>query len=242
MIEPQPAPRVWPALLASVIGISILVTLGFWQLERLQWKESLLALLAANAAAEPVDLREAEAIQAQGGDIEFLKVKFSGIYLHDDWKKMISTFGGSQGWIIITPAVSVTGRPVLVDRGRVPVAMLESFDKPEGLQEIIGIARSYTRGKGYFDPENDPAANLWYWWDVPAMFAASAVPEGLKPMPFVVQVLPGTTAAEFPAPQEPRTNLTNNHLGYAITWFGLALTLAGVATAYLIEIRKRKPA
>jgi surfeit locus 1 family protein len=154
---------------------------------------------------------------------------------------MISTFGGSQGWIILTPAITNDGRAVMVDRGRVPVQMLESFEKPQGPQEITGVVRSYTRGKGYFDPENDPKQNLWYWWDVPAMLAASSLPEGAKPLPFVVQVLPGSQAAQFPEPQELKANLSNNHLGYAITWFGLALTLLAVAFAYVREMRK-KPA
>jgi surfeit locus 1 family protein len=74
------------------------------------------------------------------------------------------------------------------------------------------------------------------------MLAASNLPETLKPVPFVVQVLPGTVAAEFPKPPEPKANLANNHLGYAITWFGLALTLAAVAVAYLLDQRKRRRA
>lgn len=60
------------------------------------------------------------------------------------------------------------------------------------------------------------------------MIAASGLPADLKPFPFVVQLLPGTVAADFPKPQEPKADLANNHLGYAITWFGLALTLLGV--------------
>lgn len=242
MIEPKRSPRVWPVLLASAIGIAILVTLGFWQVERLQWKEGLLAQLAANAAADPVDLASVEALQAQGRDVEFIKVKFRGTYKNDAWKKMISTFEGGQGWLILTPAVTTDGRAVIVNRGGIPGQMLGNFDRPEGEQEITGTVRTYTRGKGYFDPENDPKANLWYWWDIPAMFATSGLPDAVKPVPFVVQVLPGTASAQFPKPAEPKANLTNNHLGYAITWFGLALTLAAVAAAYLLDQRKRSRA
>jgi surfeit locus 1 family protein len=235
-------PRIWPVLLASALGIAILVTLGFWQVERLKWKEKLLAQLGANAAAEPTGLAEVEALQAEGRSVEFVKVRFKGTYKNDAWMKMISTFEGGQGWIILTPAVTADGRSVIVDRGRIPGQLLDGFDKPEGEQEITGVVRAYSRGQGYFDPANDPKANLWYWWDIPGMLAASNLPETLKPVPFVVQVLPGTVAAEFPKPPEPKANLANNHLGYAITWFGLALTLAAVAVAYLLDQRKRRRA
>jgi surfeit locus 1 family protein len=235
-------PRIWPVLLASALGIAILVTLGFWQVDRLKWKEELLAQLGANAAAEPIGLAEVETLQAEGRSVEFVKVRFKGTYKNDAWMKMISTFEGGQGWIILTPAVTADGRSVIVDRGRIPGQLLDGFDKPEGEQEITGVVRAYSRGQGYFDPANDPKANLWYWWDIPGMLAASNLPETLKPVPFVVQVLPGTVAAEFPKPPEPKANLANNHLGYAITWFGLALTLAAVAVAYLLDQRKRRRA
>lgn len=242
MTELKRRPRIWPVLLASAIGIAILVTLGIWQVERLKWKEGLLAQLAANAAAEPVGLASVEALQAQGRDVEYIKVKFTGTYKHVAWKKMISTFGGGQGWLILTPAISADGRAVIVNRGSIPDQMLASFDKPDGERQITGVVRTYTRGKGYFDPENDPQGNLWYWWDISAMLASSGLDGTPKPVPFVVQVLPGTVAAEFPKPDEPKANLSNNHLGYAITWFGLALTLAGVAFFYVRGLRKKQPA
>lgn len=235
-------PRVWPILLATLIGTAILVTLGIWQVQRLQWKEGLLAQLAANAMAEPVGLQEAAALAGQGRDPEFVRVKFTASYKHDAWKKMIATYQGGQGWTIITPAVTADGWAVIVDRGRLPGQRLENFDQPEGEVEIEGVLRTYRRGQALFDPENDPRANLWYWWDVPAMLAESGLAEGLKPFPHVVQLVPSATAAEFPRPEEPKANLANNHLGYAITWFGLAATLLAVAGFYIYDLKRRRKA
>lgn len=236
MRPPDRPIRIWPILLATLVGTAILVNLGMWQLQRLQWKEGLLAKLAANAAAPPVSLAEA----AARPDPEYMRVSFTGQYRHDAWMKMISTFQGSQGWTIITPVVTADGYTVIVDRGRVPGQMLEHFSRPEGDVVIEGVIRTYRRGQGMFDPENDPKANLWYWWDLPAMLAAGGLPEGLKPFPYVVQLLPSGTTAYFPRPEEPKANLTNNHLGYAITWFGLALTLLGVAGVYVYDLKRRK--
>ena len=192
-------PRIWPVLAATVVGLAILVTLGVWQVQRLQWKEALLAQLAANAVAPPVSRAEAAGAQ----DPEFVRVSFTATYDHQNAKRMIATYQGGQGWTIITPAVTADGWAVIVDRGRLPGQRLENFDQPEGEVEIEGVLRTYRRGQALFDPENDPRANLWYWWDVPAMLATSGLPQGLKPYPYVVQLLPSAAAAPFPRPDEP---------------------------------------
>jgi surfeit locus 1 family protein len=237
-MSPSERPRrVWPVLLATLIGTAILVTLGIWQVQRLQWKEALLAQLAANAVAPPIGLAAA----AELADPEFVRVKFRASYNHEGWKKLISTYQGGPGWSVITPAASSDGWAVMVDRGRIPDQLLERFDKPQGEVEIEGVIRSYARGRAMFDPDNNPAANLWYWRDIPAMLAASGLPEGLRPFPHVVQLLPAADAGQFPRPEEPKANLANNHLGYAITWFGLAATLLAVAAAYLLDQRRRHP-
>ncbi len=231
--------RIWPVALATVIGLAILITLGVWQVQRLAWKEALLAKLAANAAAEPVDLAAVEARAAAGDDVEFMRVSFRASFKHDAWKKMIATYKGGQGWTIIAPALTADGYAVMIDRGRLPGQRLEHFDQPEGELQMTGLIRRHDGGQGMFDPANDPKANLWYWWDVNGMLASSGLPDGLKPFPYVVQLLPGTVNVEFPEPEEPKANLANNHLGYAITWFGLALTLVGVSGFYMWDLRRR---
>ena len=239
MTHAEKPARIWPVLLATTIGLAILVSLGVWQVQRLAWKEGLLAQLAANAAAPPIGLAEAAALAANGKDMEFVRVAFDATYKHDATMKMIASYDRGQGWIIITPAVTPDGFAVIVDRGRIPAERLESFDKPEGPVKVDGVIRTYPRGKAYFDPENDPKSNLWYWWDVLAMQAAAGLTSDARPFPYVVQLLPSASAADFPRPQEPQANLANNHLGYAITWFGLAATLLGVAGFYVYDLRRR---
>lgn len=240
MTQAEKPPRIWPVLLATAIGLAILVTLGVWQVQRLAWKEGLLAQLAANAAAPPIGLAEAAARAAEGEDIEFVRVAFDATYKHGATMKMIASYDRGQGWTIITPALTQDGFAVIIDRGLIPGDRLERFDTPEGLVKVEGVIRTHARGKGYFDPQNDPKTNLWYWWDVPAMQAASGLAADAKPFPYVVQLLPSAAAGEFPRPQEPKANLANNHLGYAITWFGLAATLLGVAGFYVHDLRRRR--
>jgi surfeit locus 1 family protein len=241
MIRPhERPPRVWPVVIATLLGVAILVSLGMWQVKRLAWKEALLAQLAANAAAPAVDLTTAYNMSRAGSNAEFVRVTFTGTYKNDAWMKMLSSYEGGQGWTILAPAASADGWAVVVDRGKLPGQRLEHFDQPEGPQQIEGVIRTHAYGQGFFDPANDPKGNMWYWWDVKGMLAASGLPADLKPFPFVVQLVPAATTAEFPRPEEPRADLANNHLGYAITWFGLAATLLGVAGFYIYDLRRRR--
>ena len=243
MIRPhERPPRIWPVVIATLVGFAILMSLGVWQVKRLAWKEALLAQLAANAAAPAVDLSTAYNMARAGSNVEFVRVSFTGTYKNDAWMKMLSSYQGGQGWTIITPAASADGWAVIVDRGKLPGQRLENFDRPEGPQEIEGVIRTHPYGQGSFDPANDPKGNMWYWWDVKGMLAASGLAADLKPFPFAVQLVPSANGVEFPQPQEPKADLANNHLGYAITWFGLALTLLGVAGFYIYDLRKRRKA
>lgn len=241
MIRPhERPPRIWPVVIATLVGFAILMSLGVWQVKRLAWKEALLAQLAANAAAPAVDLSTAYNMARAGSNVEFVRVSFTGTYKNDAWMKMLSSYQGGQGWTIITPAASADGWAVIVDRGKLPGQRLEHFDQPQGPQAIEGVLRTHPYGQGFFDPANDAKGNMWYWWDVKGMLAASGLAADLKPFPFAVQLLPASTTAEFPRPEEPKADLANNHLGYAITWFGLALTLLGVAAFYIFDLRRRR--
>ena len=241
MIRPhERPPRIWPVLIAALVGFAILMGLGVWQVKRLAWKEALLAQLAANAAAPAVDLKTALNMSMAGSNAEFVRVKFTGTYKNDAAMKMLSSYDGGQGWTIITPVATADGWAVIVDRGRLPGQMLGHFQQPEGPQEIEGVIRTHPYGQGFFDPTNDPKGNMWYWWDVPGMLAASGLTADLKPYPYAVQLVPTGTETEFPRPQEAKADLANNHLGYAITWFGLAATLLGVAGFYIFDLRRRR--
>ena len=241
MIRPhERPPRIWPVLIAALVGFAILMGLGVWQVKRLAWKEALLAQLAANAAAPAVDLKTALNMSMAGSNAEFVRVKFTGTYKNDAAMKMLSSYDGGQGWTIITPVATADGWAVIVDRGRLPGQMLGHFQQPEGPQEIEGVIRTHPYGQGFFDPTNDPKGNMWYWWDVPGMLAASGLTADLKPYPYAVQLVPTGTETDFPRPQEAKADLANNHLGYAITWFGLAATLLGVAGFYIFDLRRRR--
>ncbi|MFT3989384.1 SURF1 family protein [Aestuariivirga sp.] len=228
-------PRIWPVLLASGLGIAILVGLGVWQIQRLAWKEALIAGIERRAADAPTTMADALARQAKGENIEFLKVSVSGRFEHAREKHVISVYESSPGWEIVTPLRLADGGMVLVDRGVVPANLKDTASRaatdPQGDVTVTGIVKSHAYGRGMFDPDNDPKGDMWFWWDVPAMIADS--PPASSSAPFILQLLPTAGDQIFPQPQPPDTGLVNNHLQYAITWFSLAIVLAVIAGLYL---------
>ena len=221
-------PRLWPVLLASAISFVILCSLGAWQLKRLAWKEGLIDTLTARMAQEPVPLAEALTRLAAHEDVEYLKVFAKGTLdtTHPLYKQTV--FYGLAGWEGLAPFHSDDGQDVLVDLGATDLHGLE----PKPVPEVLGIIRLHNLGRGFFDATNNVEKNEWFWWDIPAMQKAAGMKNGS--VPIILQAL-GNESGYQAAP--PKVELHNNHLGYAITWFGLAAALLGVATAFVL----RKP-
>jgi surfeit locus 1 family protein len=231
------SPRVWPVALSAGLGILILVGLGVWQLQRLAWKTALIASIEAKAAAEPVSLSEARERESAGEDIEFLKVSDTLTLNHATTLYMLATHDGQPAWRVIAPAISATGVAVLVDRGLVPEDLRDPTKRaasdPPGPLTLTGQIRKPAAGRGGFTPDNDPAGNIWYWWDVPSMLTAAGIDTNSPHAPFVLHLTPQEAQTSWPRPQTLDANLRNNHLGYALTWFGLAAVLAIVAGMFI---------
>jgi surfeit locus 1 family protein len=172
----------------------------------------------------------------KGEDIEFLKVRATGQFLHDQEKLLIAVYDGNPGWEVVTPLVTTDGTLLLIDRGLIPDGLRDRAKRadgnPEGVVEVTGVIRKHNGGPGLFSPDNDPHANMWFWWDIPAMLAATKTTIPLGVEPYVVQLLPAEGSG-FPKPQAIDAGLRNNHLQYAITWFSLALALAVIAFLYV---------
>jgi surfeit locus 1 family protein len=234
--------RLWPVVAASLAGIILLCALGVWQVQRLHWKEGLLAAIAQRQSAPAVPL--SEALDRASADIEFLKVKARGHYLQGNAKLLIAVYDGSPGWEVITPFVTDDHVLVLVDRGVIPDGLraeaLGAAGDPAGEVAIEGLLSGHRGGRGTFSPDNDVKSSKWYWWDVAAMLAATPVPQGVVAFPAVLHLQPGAASTAFPRPQALAANLANNHMQYAITWFSLALVLAVIAGLY-VRGQMKKP-
>ena len=225
----------------------MLIGLGVWQLERLQWKEGLIAEIEARSTGAPITIAEALAIARQGRDPDYYRVRVEGRFHHDKERYLFaqSLAEGTPGWHVITPLETTGGDMVLVDRGFVPDVLKEASSRASGLVEgvvtVTGIVRS-PEIQGSFVPDNEPEANRWFWRDLGAM-ARSMFPEGTVEMaPFFLDAEKSDVPGGWPEGGQTRLELPNNHLQYAITWFLLALCLLVIYAVYVRGLyRRRRP-
>jgi surfeit locus 1 family protein len=186
----------------------------------------------------PISLFEALVRNAKGEDIEYMPVATEGRVDPAHALAKVISFDGKPGWQIIEPFVSLDGTFVLIDAG---ASSDKAFTALSSSNEAInGIVRLHKKGRGLFDNDNDEKANTWYWWDLPAMQAASGAPADAKIAPFILQKIASSNESMAPYPQPVKVELSNNHLGYAITWFGLAAALAAVAGFFVLDQSKRE--
>ncbi|MBB4288751.1 surfeit locus 1 family protein [Rhizobium leguminosarum] len=215
-----------------LIALAILISLGTWQVERLHWKEGLLADIAARQAASPVPLADIEAIAAAGGDIEYRKVTATGRYINNKERHFFATWRGQTGYYIYTPLELADGRALFVNRGFVPFDNKEPEMRMQGQltdqQTVTGLARSKLTGKpSWVVPDNDVAKNIFYWKDLDVM-ASSVGLEKARVIPFFVDADSTPNPAGLPIGGVTQVDLPNDHLQYAFTWYGLAAVLVVV--------------
>ena len=215
---------------AALLGTAVLLALGAWQVQRMNWKADLLARLEARAAAEPVTVPAArEMFTRSGEDVRFLRIAARGRYDHDKELHLYGIWNKQPGWHIITPFETSTGERVLVIRGFVPDALKRSSDRPDGQPgasvDILGTLR-FGEARGMFTPDNDEEANHWFWRDLSAMQRAAGSEIGSTFVPFFLELEAPAHVAAWPRPAPlSAARLHNRHFGYAVTWFGLAAAL-----------------
>jgi surfeit locus 1 family protein len=234
----------WPTAISTLAALT-LFGLGTWQLQRKQWKEGLIAAIAARADAPPLPVAEAQARAARGEDIAYLHVTASGRFLNAAERYLYAPGPSGLGWHVYTPLALGAQRFLWVNRGFVPEARRAPQTRREGLLEgevaVRGRVRVPAR-RGLFQPENDPGANTWYWPDISAL-STSAGLTGTT-LPFVVAV-DGSPEVPGGLPRGGVTplSLPNRHLEYARTWYALALTLIIVYVAFIAaRLREEPPA
>lgn len=231
---------------ASLIALAVLLALGTWQVQRLQWKENLLATIAERVASEPRSLADIQTRLTTTGDIEYRPVEATGRFRHEGERHFFATHRGRSGYFVYAPLEIEDGRYLLVNRGFVPFERKEAATRPEGQLEgpvtITGLARGRLDAKpSWLVPDNDPQANLFYWKDWSAMTATSGVGAREDYLPFFVDADDAPNPGGLPVGGVTIIDLPNNHLQYAITWYGLALALALVFVAWLLrEVRRAR--
>ncbi|RWX77346.1 SURF1 family protein [Neorhizobium lilium] len=226
-------------------ALAILISLGTWQVERLHWKEGLLADIAERRAAAPVPLAAVEAMQASGADVEYRRVTLTGSFDHTKERHFFATFEGQTGFYVYTPMTLADGRILFVNRGFVPydlkVPEKRAAGEVAGVQRLTGYVRAPLEGKpSSIVPDNDVPKNIFYWKDLWTMAASTGI-DRAKLVPLFVDVDASVqNPAGWPKGGVTQFDLPNSHLQYAVTWYGLAAALVAVVIG--AWWRGRKPA
>jgi surfeit locus 1 family protein len=230
------------ALTLALTGLVLaaLLALGTWQVQRLHWKEGLLATIAARVGSPPVGLAEVERRLAADGDVEYLPMRAEGRFLHSGERHFFATWQGQSGYYVYTPLQLDDGRFLFVNRGFVPFDRKDPATRPqsqpEGRVGVEGLARGRLSEKpSFIVPESDPAANLFYWKDLDAMTSSAGLPAGAVVLPFFMDAGDAPNEGGLPVGGVTLIDLPNSHLQYAVTWYGLAAALIGVVAFWLVR-------
>lgn len=238
--------RSWLGLLVpAVLAFALLVALGTWQIERKAWKEGLIAALTERLAAPPSALPPPNAWSSlDPARDEYRRVKFNATFDHGKEALVYAVASAFRpdvsglGYWIFTPAHLADGSFVMVNRGFVPQSRKDQATRGAGqiagTVEIVGALR-WPETRHWFSPAADPTRNLWFVRDPLAIAAA----KGVRPVaPFYVEQESPVPPGGLPQPGKLVVRLRDEHLQYAITWYGLALVLVVVFVVFARKSRR----
>ena len=222
--------------LMTLGGLILLITLGIWQLQRLQWKTEIIATIEAQLALPASPL--------PGGPIDvdtwrFRKVIVQGRFHHDGEIHMYAANAlGKPGYLIITPLELPDGSYVFFNRGWVPLDKRLAETRPEGQIEGLVTLTGITRKpwpQNTFVADNEPGANIWFYGDLDGMAKFRGI---VHYSPLFVEADETPNPGGLPIGGQSRLKISNDHLTYALTWFSLAIALLIVFGFYVAEQRR----
>ncbi|MGK9235349.1 SURF1 family protein [Inquilinus limosus] len=227
------------AALAVFVG---LLALGTWQVERRAWKHELIARVDQRVGAEPVaPPGPADWAKVNAAAAEYRHVRISGRFLNDREAQVVASTAKGSGYWVMTPLQTADGAVILVNRGFVPNENRDPATRAAGQVDgpvtVTGLLRM-TEPKGGFLRSNEPAAERWYSRDVAAIAAARGL---TNVAPYFIDADATPNPGGLPIGGLTVISFPDNHLVYAVTWYGLAALLAfGVVRAIRSERRARR--
>ena len=224
-------PFLWLSIFA-IPAFAILLTLGTWQMQRLQWKNDLISSFEARSHAPAI---APPAVDMLTDDYEFRRLALTGSFAHDKELYITGkTYEGNAGFHVITPMTLTDGRIIMVNRGWVS----EDYREPEkrtfslvpGQVTVDAILRIPGQ-KGYFVPDNEPENGFWFTMNPQQMLLHLGLADaGIAT--FYADSLRVSDVVTLPIAAKTELNLRSAHLSYAMTWYGIALGLLGVYLAF----------
>ena len=234
---------VW-VLVFMIAGIAVLCSLGVWQLNRLAWKQTLVQKVEQRLHLEPVPIQEIVDKASTAADFEYQSVRFNGTFDHTKEVYYFTTHKGAAGWNVYTPLMLDDEKTLIVNRGFVEYSLRDPKKRikgqVEGPQEITGLARAVMDEQpNSFVPDNNLDSREFYWKSHSQMASLMTGSTARSFLPFFVDADKTPNPGGWPEGGTTIISFPNNHLQYALTWFGLALALLGVGSYFLYARRGR---
>ena len=191
--------------------ILVFLSLGTWQIVRLNWKLELINSIEQSLKSDPVEFNGSN-------PINFKKIKFKGIL---DNSKIIYLYSlnenGEPGFDIVNP-VSINNKSYLINRGWVP-RDFKSRKYVSNESEFEGVLKLKSKFN-YFKPDNDVNTNYWFTLKDEDLLTYT----GKEFSPFIINNISNQERI-YPQSKQIGANISNNHLKYALTWFSLAVSI-----------------
>ena len=220
--------RMIAPILFGLIGAGILIGLGVWQLQRLEWKSAILAAIDARIGETPVPLPATADPVAD----RYQPVTLTGALTGQELNVLTSIKDFGAGYDVIAVLQTTEGRRVMVDLGFIAEED-RALPRPTGPLEITGNLH-WPNETDSFTPEPDAKTGIWFARDV-AKMATALQTEPLLIIARTVEPMIGSITLQ-PVTSE---GIANDHLQYAITWFSLAVVWLGMTLLLLRRIRQR---
>ena len=217
---PLRKPPFWASSL-TVCGVAVLGTLGTWQLQRLQWKEDLVARINSYKDSEIRTL----SVNDLTADNEFMKGRLIG---HFDYSREIAikprTYDGTPGVHIITPFILENNSTILINRGWGPNDY--TVGKSEEAASSVNVIIRVPQKPNMFVPPNLPDQNEWYALNIEQIGQTKGLQAILPVTGYQLDEKVRETEPPYAHALEIRLN--NNHLQYALFWYTMAVIMIGV--------------
>ncbi len=216
--------RLLVPLIFGLLGTAVLIWLGVWQLQRLAWKEGVLAQIETRITANPVALP-----QTVTDADRWLPVAATGRIGPEFLRVLVSRKQFGAGYRVISAFETGDGRRILLDRGFVA---LDTPIPAGGAAQVVGNVH-LPDDRTSATPANDEAKNIWFARDIARMAAVLQT----EPLLVVARSLDPAEPGVTPLPVDTAT-IPNDHFGYALQWFGLAVVWTAM-TGYLLFRNRR---
>ena len=218
--------RLWFPILLGLVGVAFLCALGIWQVQRLGQKQAQIADIEARIGASPVDLPPTPKLETD----QYRPVRVTGALSGEEAPVLTSIREEGPGYRVVS-AMTAGDRRILVDLGFVPQ---DAKAMPRVAERVTVTGNLlWPRETDTWTPGPDQGQNIWFARDVPAMAEAL----GTEPVLVVARSIEGADLGTIPQPVDT-AGIPNDHLQYAMTWFGLAAVWAVMSVALVVRVAR----